>query len=92
MNRGPWGSLTAIHLDRGESRWQVTLGTYPALEQRGIPPAGTFNMGGSLVTAGGAVFIGTAMGERFHGYDAARGKLCGNLISGGIRDSRDVRH
>jgi hypothetical protein len=49
-------------------------------------------MGGSLVTAGGAVFIGTAMGERFHGYDAARGKLCGNLISGGIRDSRDVRH
>lgn len=75
VNKRPWGTLTAIDLDRGVFRWQVPLGTYPALEKRGEPPTGTFNMGGSLVTAGGLVFIGAAMDERFHAYDKATGKL-----------------
>lgn len=74
-NRRPWGTLTAIDLDHGKFRWQVPLGTYPELEQRGEPPTGTFNMGGSLVTAGGLVFIGAAMDERFHAYDRATGKI-----------------
>lgn len=75
INRRPWGALTAIDLDRGEFRWQVPLGTYPALERRGVPPTGTFNIGGPLVTAGGLVFIGAAMDERFHAYDKDSGKL-----------------
>jgi quinoprotein glucose dehydrogenase len=74
-NKRPWGTLTAIDLDRGVFRWQVPLGTYPALEKRGEPPTGTFNIGGSLVTAGGLVFIGAAMDERFHAFDQATGKL-----------------
>ena len=74
-NRRPWGTLTAVDLDRGVFRWQVPLGTYPVLERRGEPPTGTFNMGGSLVTAGGLVFIGAAMDERLHAYDKATGKL-----------------
>ena len=53
----------------------MPLGTYPALEARGLPPTGTFNIGGPLVTAGGLVFIGAAMDERFHAFDAATGKL-----------------
>jgi quinoprotein glucose dehydrogenase len=75
VNKRPWGTLTAIDLDRGVFRWQVPLGTYPELEKRGEPPTGTFNMGGSLVTAGGLVFIGAAMDERMHAYDKATGKL-----------------
>jgi len=75
VNRRPWGTLNAIDLDRGEIRWQVPLGTYPALEARGLPPTGTFNIGGPLVTAGGLVFIGAAMDERFHAFDKATGKL-----------------
>jgi quinoprotein glucose dehydrogenase len=75
VNRRPWGTLTAIDLDRGEFRWQVPLGTYPELEKRGEPPTGTFNIGGPLVTAGGLVFIGAAMDERFHAFDAETGKL-----------------
>ena len=75
VNKRPWGTLTAIDLDRGVFRWQVPLGTYPELEKRGLPPTGTFNIGGSLVTAGGLVFIGAAMDERFHAYDKATGKL-----------------
>ena len=75
VNKRPWGTLNAIDLDRGEIRWQVPLGTYPALEKRGLPPTGTFNIGGPLVTAGGVVFIGAAMDERFHAFDKATGKL-----------------
>jgi len=75
VNKRPWGTLSAIDLDKGEIRWQVPLGTYPALEKRGLPPTGTFNIGGPIVTAGGLVFIGAAMDERFHAFDKATGKL-----------------
>jgi quinoprotein glucose dehydrogenase len=75
VNKRPWGTLNAINLDKGEIAWQVPLGTYPALEKRGLPPTGTFNIGGPLVTAGGLVFIGAAMDERFHAFDKNTGKL-----------------
>jgi quinoprotein glucose dehydrogenase len=75
VNRRPWGTLTAIALDNGEFKWQVPLGTYPELEKRGVPPTGTFNIGGPLVTAGGLVFIGASMDERFHAYDKHTGEL-----------------
>ncbi|MGE3311483.1 MAG: pyrroloquinoline quinone-dependent dehydrogenase [Limisphaerales bacterium] len=75
MNRRPWGMLTAIDLDRGRLKWQVPLGTYPALEKRGEPPTGTFNIGGPIATAGGVVFIGATRDERFRAFDQRSGKV-----------------
>lgn len=73
-NKGPWGVLSAIDLNLGKIKWQVPLGTYPELEKRGFPPTGTFNMGAPIVTAGGLIFIGATMDERFHAFDKETGE------------------
>ncbi|PYT23859.1 MAG: pyrroloquinoline quinone-dependent dehydrogenase [Acidobacteria bacterium] len=70
----PWGHLTAIDLDRGEFRWRVVLGVMDDLVNRGIPPTGTANLGGSMVTAGGLVFIGATNDSRFRAFDKDTGK------------------
>ena len=70
----PWGSLTAINLDTGEFRWRSTLGVVDALVAKGVPPTGTTNLGGSLVTAGGLLFIGATDDERFRAFDKKTGK------------------
>lgn len=71
----PWGLLTAIDLNRGELAWQVPLGEYAELTQRGIPATGTENFGGSIVTAGGLVFIGATKDEKFRAFDKQTGKV-----------------
>ena len=75
VNKRPWGTLTAIDLDKGAIKWQVALGTYPMLEARGEPPTGTFNMGGPALTAGGVVFIGASMDQRFRAFDQETGEI-----------------
>jgi quinoprotein glucose dehydrogenase len=70
----PWGHLTAIDLDKGEFRWRVTLGVVDELIAKGLPPTGAPNLGGSMVTAGGLVFIGATNDSRFRAFDKATGK------------------
>lgn len=70
----PWGSLTSIDLDTGKIRWQVPLGIVEELEARGIAPTGAPNIGGSIVTAGGLVFIAATNDSRFRAFDAETGK------------------
>jgi quinoprotein glucose dehydrogenase len=65
----PWGFLTAINLDTGEFRWRSVLGVVDALIAKGLPPTGSPNIGGSLVTAGGLVFIGATNDKRFRAFD-----------------------
>ena len=71
----PWGTLNAIDLNKGEILWQVPLGEYPELTQKGIPTTGTHNLGGPAVTAGGLVFIGATKDENFRAFDKATGKI-----------------
>jgi len=71
----PWGTLNAIDLNTGEYRWQVPLGEYPELTRKGIPPTGTENHGGPLVTAGGLVFIAATYDEKLRAFDKKTGKI-----------------
>jgi len=72
--RPPWGTLNAIDLNTGEYLWRVTLGEFPELTAKGIPPTGTENYGGPLVTAGGLVFIGASKDEYFRAFDRKTGR------------------
>lgn len=71
----PWGTLNAVDLNTGEIKWKVVLGEYPALTARGIPPTGTENYGGPLVTASGLIFIGATADETFRAFDKRNGKV-----------------
>ncbi|MBK6423233.1 MAG: pyrroloquinoline quinone-dependent dehydrogenase [Gemmatimonadetes bacterium] len=85
-NAPPWGSLVAIDLATGERRWQVALGQVPELAAApGSEAWGSPNMGGSIVTAGGLVFIGAAMDDYLRAFDLETGRELwrGALPAGG---------
>lgn len=85
-NRPPWGTLVAIDLATGEQRWQVPLGQIPELATvPGSAAWGSPNMGGSITTAGGLVFIGAAMDDYLRAFDLETGKELwkGPLPAGG---------
>lgn len=73
----PWGKLTAVDMTTGEIRWNVPLGRIPQLALLGDKAAeyGSINLGGSMVTAGGLVFISAAMDDKLRAFDAESGKL-----------------
>ncbi len=69
----PWGTLTAIDMNRAAIAWQVPLGEIPG---SGLSHTGSENYGGPVVTAGGLVFIGaTNYDNKFHAFDARTGAL-----------------
>jgi quinoprotein glucose dehydrogenase len=71
----PWGSLTAIDLNSGNITWQVPLGSYDSLTSKGIPPTGTDNYGGPVVTASGLIFIAATRDEKIRAFDKANGQM-----------------
>jgi quinoprotein glucose dehydrogenase len=71
----PWGTLSAVDLNRGEVVWKVPLGTVEELEARGVHDTGTQNLGGSVVTAGGLVFIAATTDRRVRAFDAKTGRV-----------------
>lgn len=71
----PWGTLSAIDMNTGEYRWRIPLGEYAPLMARGIPPTGTEQYGGPMVTAGGLVFIAATQDDKFRAFDETSGQL-----------------
>jgi quinoprotein glucose dehydrogenase len=76
----PYGSMTAIDLDSGTQRWQVTLGDTPALRAhpllKGVelPPLGVAGAVGGTVTKGGLIFA-TGGGSVLYALDTRDGHV-----------------
>lgn len=73
-NPRPWGSMTAVDLKSGATLWTRPLGT--TRDQAPWPlwfEAGSPNMGGSLATAGGLVFIAATTDRYFRAFDTRSG-------------------
>lgn len=74
-NKPPWGTLNAIDLNTGDYLWRIPLGEYPELSAKGVPPTGTENYGGPVVTAGRLLFIAATRDEMFRAFDPRTGQL-----------------
>ncbi|SEJ29162.1 quinoprotein glucose dehydrogenase [Dyadobacter koreensis] len=75
VSHPPWGTLTAVDLNNGQRRWQIPLGEYQELSEKGIAPTGTDNYGGPLVTASGLIFIAASRDEQFRAIDKDDGRI-----------------
>ena len=80
LNKPPYGNLTAIDLNTGDTRWQITLGDspdyrkHPALAGVALPEKlGVAGSPGALVTKGGVLFI-TGGGRVLYAIDAKTGQ------------------
>ena len=69
-----WGNLNAVDMNSGEFLWQVPLGEFPKVKEKGLPATGTENHGGPVVTAGGLLFIGATYDEKIRAIDTKTGK------------------
>jgi quinoprotein glucose dehydrogenase len=69
----PWGTLTAIDVDRAEIVWQSTLGVTDVLPPE-VANTGRPSAGGSIATAGGLVFIAATDDNRFRAFESKTGR------------------
>lgn len=71
----PWGTLNAIDLSTGDYVWKIPLGEFEELKAKGIPATGRENYGGSVVTAGGLLFIAATGDSKFRAINKMNGKI-----------------
>ncbi|MEO6351324.1 MAG: PQQ-binding-like beta-propeller repeat protein, partial [Candidatus Limnocylindrales bacterium] len=70
----PFGELVAVNANTGDVAWRVPLGIVDDLDAKGMKNTGALNLGGSMATASGLVFIGATADRRFRAFDARTGK------------------
>jgi quinoprotein glucose dehydrogenase len=71
----PWGELFAINVNTGDVAWRIPFGRVESLEKLGVKDTGAYNIGGSVATASGLLFIGATSDAYFHAYESKTGKL-----------------
>jgi glucose dehydrogenase len=79
----PWGNLTAVNVNTGEIAWRVPLGINEELEAKGVHHTGALNIGGSIATRGGLVFIGATNDSRFRAFDSRTGRELWSIVIDG---------
>jgi quinoprotein glucose dehydrogenase len=75
----PYGRLTVIDLKTGKKRWSLPFGTARHAGPLGLSSflplrMGAPNLGGSLATAGGLIFIGASQDRQFRAIDISNGR------------------
>jgi len=70
----PWGELVAVNVDEKKIVWRAPLGITEGIGSAG-DHTGTSNLGGSIATESGLVFIGATNDRRFRAFDASTGKM-----------------
>jgi quinoprotein glucose dehydrogenase len=80
INKPPYGTLTAIDLNTGDTKWTVPLGDNPSvrnnplLKSLNLPMLGVAGSPGPIVTAGGLLFA-TGGGATLYALDVADGSV-----------------
>jgi glucose dehydrogenase len=69
----PFGELVAVDVNTASIAWRVPLGVFEDLKARGFGLTGTPNMGGTIATAAGLIFVGGTIDRRFRAFDAETG-------------------
>lgn len=73
-NPPPWGKLTAIDMNSGETRWQIPFGRVEfGASIKSLPSWGSPNQGGPIITKGGLVFIGASPDNSFRAFNLYTG-------------------
>lgn len=70
----PWGQLVAVDVDKGTIAWRTTLGVTDIFPE-GFKNTGRPGLGGTIVTAGGLVFVGATDDSRFRAFETRTGRL-----------------
>jgi len=70
----PWGTLTAIDMNRGDVKWKIILGDNDSAFT-GKPQTGTENYGGPVITVGGLLFIAATKDGKIRAFNKNTGKL-----------------
>jgi len=85
-NPPPWGELVAVDLAKASILWRVPLGTTADMTSNSAALVrGTPNLGGAIVTAGGLIFVASAMDNYLRAFDVETGAELwkGRLPAGG---------
>jgi quinoprotein glucose dehydrogenase len=70
----PFGELVAVNANTGDIAWRVPLGETEELAKLGVKDTGSLNLGGSISTASGLVFIAATNDAKFRAFDTKTGK------------------
>lgn len=69
----PWGEVVAVDLKQRKIAWRSPIGFTEGIGAKGAT-TGTSNLGGTLTTRSGLIFIGATNDRRFRALDARSGR------------------
>jgi len=91
-NQPPWGELIAIDLNGGDIAWRIPLGIAEDLEAKGLKNTGAVNLGGSIATASGLLFIAATNDSRLRAFDSKTGKLLWEAVLEGSGNNNPITY